>query len=77
VQEAGAAVGYEDGAFFRSVFKRHTGVAPGEYRRTLAATTPTLTPGAPGMKPRAPHVRRPRTSAAKAPTRSRRHGAMP
>jgi transcriptional regulator GlxA family with amidase domain len=77
VQEVGASVGYEDGAFFRDVFKRHTGVAPGEYRRTLAATTPTLTPRAPGTKGRARHVPRTRTGAAKAPARSRRHGATP
>jgi transcriptional regulator GlxA family with amidase domain len=33
VQEIGIAVGYEDAAFFRSLFKRHTGAAPNEYRR--------------------------------------------
>jgi transcriptional regulator GlxA family with amidase domain len=33
VTEVGAAVGYEDGAFFRRLFRRLTGMAPGEYRR--------------------------------------------
>jgi transcriptional regulator GlxA family with amidase domain len=32
VQEVGSAVGYEDTAFFRSLFRRHTGVAPQAYR---------------------------------------------
>lgn len=38
VQEVGAAVGYEDGAFFRSLFKRHTGLAPAAYRRQFGRT---------------------------------------
>lgn len=33
VQEVGARVGYEDAAFFRDLFKRHTGLAPVAYRR--------------------------------------------
>jgi transcriptional regulator GlxA family with amidase domain len=37
VQEVSRAVGYEDAAFFRSVFKRHTGLAPDAYRRRFAA----------------------------------------
>ena len=43
--QIGAAVGYEDPAFFRRLFKRHTGITPARYRqrcrglaRTLAAT---------------------------------------
>ncbi len=32
IQEVGLAVGYEDSAFFRSLFKRHAGLAPGAYR---------------------------------------------
>lgn len=32
IQEVGLAVGYEDVAFFRYLFKRHTGLAPGAYR---------------------------------------------
>ncbi len=32
VQEVGSAVGYEDVAFFRSLFRRHTGVPPQAYR---------------------------------------------
>jgi transcriptional regulator GlxA family with amidase domain len=32
VQEVGLAVGYEDVAFFRDLFKRHTGLPPGAYR---------------------------------------------
>jgi transcriptional regulator GlxA family with amidase domain len=37
VQEVSRAVGYEDAAFFRSLFKRHTGLSPGVYRRKFAA----------------------------------------
>jgi transcriptional regulator GlxA family with amidase domain len=33
VSEVGAAVGYDDAAFFRALFKRHTGLAPTAYRR--------------------------------------------
>jgi transcriptional regulator GlxA family with amidase domain len=32
VQEVSLAVGYEDVAFFRDLFKRHAGLAPGAYR---------------------------------------------
>jgi transcriptional regulator GlxA family with amidase domain len=33
VQEISDAVGYQDAAFFRSLFERHTGVSPSAYRR--------------------------------------------
>jgi transcriptional regulator GlxA family with amidase domain len=33
VQETSDAVGYQDAAFFRSLFQRHTGVSPSAYRR--------------------------------------------
>lgn len=36
IQAVSAAVGYDDAAFFRGVFKRHTGMTPGEYRETFA-----------------------------------------
>jgi len=36
VAEVGAAVGYEDAAFFRALFKRHTGLSPVAYRRRFA-----------------------------------------
>jgi transcriptional regulator GlxA family with amidase domain len=36
VQEICAQVGYEDLAFFRRVFRRHTGVSPTEYRSRFA-----------------------------------------
>lgn len=39
VQEVCSKVGYEDVAFFRSVFKRHTGMTPGEYRETFSGLT--------------------------------------
>ena len=39
VQEVGRAVGYEDAAFFRALFKRQTGVTPTLYRRRFAAAT--------------------------------------
>jgi transcriptional regulator GlxA family with amidase domain len=32
IQEVGLAVGYEDVAFFRDLFKRHAGLAPAAYR---------------------------------------------
>jgi transcriptional regulator GlxA family with amidase domain len=32
VQEVGSAVGYDDVAFFRDLFRRHTGVPPQAYR---------------------------------------------
>jgi transcriptional regulator GlxA family with amidase domain len=37
VQEVGRAVGYEDPAFFRALFKRHTGLVPAAYRARFAA----------------------------------------
>lgn len=36
VQSVSAAVGYDDAAFFRGVFKRCTGMTPGEYRENFA-----------------------------------------
>ena len=35
VQEISDAVGYQDAAFFRTLFQRHTGVSPSAYRRTF------------------------------------------
>jgi transcriptional regulator GlxA family with amidase domain len=35
VQEVGLAAGYPDAAFFRSLFKRHTGLVPAACRRGL------------------------------------------
>jgi transcriptional regulator GlxA family with amidase domain len=32
-EEVGASVGYEDPAFFRRLFRRHTGVTPARYRQ--------------------------------------------
>jgi transcriptional regulator GlxA family with amidase domain len=37
VHEVGRAVGYEDAAFFRRIFKRHTGLVPAAYRARFAA----------------------------------------
>lgn len=36
VAEVSRTVGYEDPAFFRSVFKRHTGLSPADYRRRFS-----------------------------------------
>jgi transcriptional regulator GlxA family with amidase domain len=36
VQNICSKIGYEDLAFFRSIFKRHTGMTPGEYRHRFA-----------------------------------------
>jgi transcriptional regulator GlxA family with amidase domain len=35
VQEISEAVGYQDAAFFRGVFQRHTGSSPSEYQRNF------------------------------------------
>lgn len=32
IQSVSSAVGYDDVAFFRSLFKRNTGMTPAEYR---------------------------------------------
>jgi AraC-like DNA-binding protein len=36
VRAVSAAVGYDDTAFFRGLFKRCTGMTPGEYRENFA-----------------------------------------
>jgi transcriptional regulator GlxA family with amidase domain len=36
IQAVGSKIGYEDVAFFRNLFKRHTGMTPGEYRTSFA-----------------------------------------
>jgi transcriptional regulator GlxA family with amidase domain len=36
VSEVAAAVGYDDAAFFRALFKRHTGLVPAAYKRRFA-----------------------------------------
>ena len=40
VENIGWQVGYEEPAFFRRLFKRITGIAPGNYRRQLQMPTP-------------------------------------
>jgi len=37
VQEVSSAVGYDDAAFFRDVFKRHTGLSPAAYRKRFSS----------------------------------------
>jgi transcriptional regulator GlxA family with amidase domain len=37
VQEISEAVGYQDVAFFRSIFERHTGASPSAYRQRFGA----------------------------------------
>jgi transcriptional regulator GlxA family with amidase domain len=37
LQVVSTAVGYDDAAFFRGLFKRSTGMTPGEYRESFAA----------------------------------------
>ena len=39
MQEISAAVGYQDIAFFRSLFQRHTGVSPSAYRDRFGTTS--------------------------------------
>lgn len=38
VQTGRGAVGYEDAALFRALFKRHTGMSPAEYREKFGAS---------------------------------------
>ena len=40
VQAVASAVGYEDIAFFRTLFKRITGMTPGQYRSKFGVSTP-------------------------------------
>ena len=42
IQEVSSQVGYEDLIFFRNLFKRHTGLSPGDYRRRFGAQAPRL-----------------------------------
>src|SRR5690348_10482508 len=39
MQEISDAVGYQDPAYFRSLFQRHTGVSPSTYRRSFGLST--------------------------------------
>lgn len=39
IDEVSAEVGYEDASFFRRVFRRRTGLSPGDYRRMFDVTT--------------------------------------
>jgi AraC-like DNA-binding protein len=36
IQEISCEIGYDDVSFFRTLFKRDTGMTPVEYRRTFA-----------------------------------------
>ena len=36
IQAVCAKIGYEDIGFFRNLFKRHTGMTPGEYRERFS-----------------------------------------
>jgi len=42
VEAVSRAVGYDDSAFFRMLFKRHTGMTPGEYRASFAGSVPRV-----------------------------------
>src|SRR5262249_57804641 len=39
MKEISNAVGYQDVAFFRALFQRHTGVSPSEYRRSFGVAS--------------------------------------
>lgn len=56
VRAVAAAVGYDDAAYFRDVFKRHTGMTPGGYRETFT--------GISSANPHAPTGHLPRRAAA-------------
>jgi transcriptional regulator GlxA family with amidase domain len=64
IEEISWAVGYEDAASFRRLFKRLTGVTPGEYRRRF-------------QLPDLPHVPAAQHRAAAIPESSRREGVIP
>jgi len=38
IQEVVSSVGYDDSAFFRELFKRHTGLSPAAYRARFGTT---------------------------------------
>lgn len=44
MQEIGDAVGYRDVAFFRQLFRRHTGVSPSAYRRRFGTVPASTSP---------------------------------
>ncbi len=48
IQVVSSKIGYEDAAFFRSLFKRHTGMTPAEYRSRFAKLNVNRTELAPG-----------------------------
>ena len=56
-EHVGRAVGYEDAASFRRLFRRLTGMAPGDYRRKfqppsiVTRATPSRTPQPRGVRP--------------------------
>jgi transcriptional regulator GlxA family with amidase domain len=51
VDEISWAIGYEDPAFFRRLFKRFTRLAPGDYRRKFRLPyLPELAPGHPSLE---------------------------
>jgi len=52
VQVVSAAVGYEDAAFFRGLFKRATGMTPGEYRENFTGSNGAISPVAAKVAPR-------------------------
>jgi transcriptional regulator GlxA family with amidase domain len=56
VQAVSTAVGYEDAAFFRGVFKRSTGMTPGEYRENFAGIS-SPHPHAAAKRPRVANAR--------------------
>jgi transcriptional regulator GlxA family with amidase domain len=51
VQAVSTAVGYDDAAFFRELFKRCTGMTPGEYRENFTGIS-CLHPDFAGKRPR-------------------------
>jgi len=51
VQAVCTKVGYEDAAFFRGLFKRHTGMTPADYRARFAAMTFERGETSPGSMP--------------------------
>jgi transcriptional regulator GlxA family with amidase domain len=62
IEEVAWAVGYEDPAAFRRLFRRLVGLTPGEYRRRFQLP-PYAQPPAPGMDARSPGQARARPGA--------------
>ena len=74
VQAVSSAVGYEDPAFFREVFKRCTGMTPTEYRQAFAGVTRLPADGSGGARG---FISMPASANSNRPVREDRHPGGP